>query len=341
MISFYHFFSKKAQSMKKLLLLSFFTFCNMTWCSEWAIIPIDVKREVTFYLDSFADCLSFARTCKEHYEHIPIEVIAQRNLPFLPDSEHTKTLVFFSKKFFPNISLNTKIDLHSEQYKKFADLIAVGSAKNNMTINLVLQRFGYQSSIFRILCAYQAKGTYNSNYYFYLAIIHKNMELLRILLLCEPDVINGLFEENESSLSLAIGKSCSKEMCQLLLQRAKHIINKQDSMGNTALHQTCKNNNYELAQLLIENGCNVNIKNSRHQTPLHIAAKNTEIAKLLISNGADISIVTPRSKKRVLDTLPQATKVLLLAYHENYLKRKQPDSQQDEIKESATKRRRQ
>jgi len=59
----------------------------------------------------------------------------------------------------------------------------------------------------------------------------------------------------------------------------------------TPLHITIKNNNKEIAELLIKYGADVNGKNNSYQSPLHFAAQynRKEIAELLMKNGADVN----------------------------------------------------
>ncbi|XP_043468706.1 alpha-latrocrustotoxin-Lt1a-like [Leptopilina heterotoma] len=69
------------------------------------------------------------------------------------------------------------------------------------------------------------------------------------------------------------------------------FIAKRDRDGNTLLHLAIENNETEVFNLLIEE-CNVNVKNIRHQTPLHYAAANNRIqfTKVLIENGAMVNV---------------------------------------------------
>jgi ankyrin repeat protein len=61
---------------------------------------------------------------------------------------------------------------------------------------------------------------------------------------------------------------------------------------NTLLHIAVEKRQKDIAEILIEKGVDVDIKNISKQTPLHIAAENNlyQMAALLIENGADINL---------------------------------------------------
>eukprot|EP00754_Rhynchopus_humris_P027979 Rhum_TRINITY_DN15123_c8_g1::Rhum_TRINITY_DN15123_c8_g1_i4::g.139405::m.139405 len=61
----------------------------------------------------------------------------------------------------------------------------------------------------------------------------------------------------------------------------------------TPLHIACREENIPLCTLLLDRGCDVNVKNSGEETPLHFAAKcsNTELATLLLDRGADVAAI--------------------------------------------------
>ena len=60
-----------------------------------------------------------------------------------------------------------------------------------------------------------------------------------------------------------------------------------------SLHRAAYGSHKEIAELLITNGVDVNVKNDAAETPLHLATTK-EIAELLIANGADVNATTNR-----------------------------------------------
>jgi hypothetical protein len=68
-------------------------------------------------------------------------------------------------------------------------------------------------------------------------------------------------------------------------------VNVKDNLnGWTPLHDAVMNGHIEIARLLLQNGAEVNAKDSDGYTPLHIAARNghVDFLHLLVENGADL-----------------------------------------------------
>eukprot|EP00948_MAST-09A_sp_MAST-9A-sp1_P001763 g1763.t1 len=70
-------------------------------------------------------------------------------------------------------------------------------------------------------------------------------------------------------------------------------IDTQDVNGNTLLHIACQNDHLDIAQILILNGCDLNLKNNTGQTALHFAKyyDYEDIFQLLIQAGANDTIL--------------------------------------------------
>ncbi len=64
-----------------------------------------------------------------------------------------------------------------------------------------------------------------------------------------------------------------------------------DSRNENYLHKACRNNYYEVADLFLKLGIDINAKNKYGDTPLHIAVqyKCTEVVEKLIVEGADVN----------------------------------------------------
>ena len=68
-----------------------------------------------------------------------------------------------------------------------------------------------------------------------------------------------------------------------------------DSKGNAALHRAVDNNDFGAVRYLLAQGANVNIRNDKYQTPLHLAVgflkKNVAIVDALIEGGAQVNAI--------------------------------------------------
>ena len=70
-------------------------------------------------------------------------------------------------------------------------------------------------------------------------------------------------------------------------------INSKFKEGNTVLHISVSNNKYNMCELLLDLGADIEAQNSKGRTPLHIAVLNNNkaLTDLLLSYDADINCV--------------------------------------------------
>ena len=90
------------------------------------------------------------------------------------------------------------------------------------------------------------------------------------------------------------------ETAQILLDNGANI-EAQDGCQQTLLHLASKTGRLELLQLLLDKGANCNAKECNKLTPLHFASREGffEITKLLLDKGADVN-EKPDSKETPL-----------------------------------------
>ena len=106
-----------------------------------------------------------------------------------------------------------------------------------------------------------------------------------------PELRNSFSADGFTPLGLASFFGQIDIVKLLLANDANPNIAANNQFKVAPIHSTCAISNYEIADLLIKNGADVNAKQMQGVTPLHSAAHNgqNELAKLLIENGADIN----------------------------------------------------
>jgi ankyrin repeat protein len=89
----------------------------------------------------------------------------------------------------------------------------------------------------------------------------------------------------------AAGARDLKKLSALLKDDPGLISSKEPDHGLTALHIAALKGYRDVAELLLANGANVNIKDNSGMTPLHIAAGfgNKDVVQLLLANKADLN----------------------------------------------------
>ncbi|XP_059176235.1 serine/threonine-protein phosphatase 6 regulatory ankyrin repeat subunit B-like [Physella acuta] len=105
--------------------------------------------------------------------------------------------------------------------------------------------------------------------------------------------INERYWEGQTMLMKAV-QTNKMHIVQFLFQKGVNI-HEVDGKGNTALHFAYGGKS-EIISLLLAAGAEVDVKNSEHQTPLHVAANasDTEMINLLIEAKADINCLDKR-----------------------------------------------
>jgi uncharacterized protein len=76
-----------------------------------------------------------------------------------------------------------------------------------------------------------------------------------------------------------------------MLEADPTLVHSKDKWEFTALHGVAGEEQYEMAEYLLNHGADPNAKNDEGITPLHLAAY-PEMAELLVRRGADINVRT-------------------------------------------------
>ncbi|CAL1539363.1 unnamed protein product, partial [Lymnaea stagnalis] len=110
--------------------------------------------------------------------------------------------------------------------------------------------------------------------------------IAKTLLAAEADV-NIRNKRGENALLIAAKSGCT-EMVKLLIQAGADPLSS-TNMGNTGLSLAA---NKDIAELFVQAGADVNLRNVHGQTPLHCAVKKskTDVFKLLLAHGANVNM---------------------------------------------------
>ncbi|KAJ6134378.1 hypothetical protein N7523_000700 [Penicillium sp. IBT 18751x] len=84
------------------------------------------------------------------------------------------------------------------------------------------------------------------------------------------DIVSQATRTGETALHLAV-QAHQPVMVRILLEHSTSSVNKQDWWGRTALHMACESNQYELVEMLVHAGAQLDIRDFEGQTLLHSA----------------------------------------------------------------------
>ena len=124
---------------------------------------------------------------------------------------------------------------------------------------------------------------------FFDAIRKGDLKKIKELLNKQPNLMQIVDERGSTPLLLATYYG-HLEVAKFILENGAEVDAK-DSSGNTALMGVCFKGYKEIAEVLVRSGANVNHVNSMGATSLIYAATFNQvgIAKILLENGADIN----------------------------------------------------
>lgn len=109
-----------------------------------------------------------------------------------------------------------------------------------------------------------------------------------------PGLVNSFSSDGFTLLGLASFFGQIEIVKLLLSKKSNPNLAANNQFKVAPIHSACAISNYEIADLLIKSGADVNVKQMQGVTALHSAAHNgqTKLAKLLIDSGADINATT-------------------------------------------------
>ncbi|KAI9667744.1 MAG: hypothetical protein M1821_000561 [Bathelium mastoideum] len=131
----------------------------------------------------------------------------------------------------------------------------------------------------------------------HLAAINSRIESIELLLARKADVSSRNFWNGNTPLHVAARAASRSEALKCLLKHGANIDAK-NSKGQTALHLAAQGTDAASVKLLLDYGANVNIKSNRGGYPLHSAAKraNPNMIQLLLAHGADTNAANEKGQ---------------------------------------------
>jgi ankyrin repeat protein len=129
---------------------------------------------------------------------------------------------------------------------------------------------------------------------FFEAVAIGELDAVQWQLSAESALLNSFSDDGFTALGLASFFG-HQQLVQYLLQAgADPNIAANNAIGVYPIHSACAVSNYAIAEILLENGANPNVKQQKDITPLHSAAHNgqLELARLLLKHGAALKALT-------------------------------------------------
>ena len=117
------------------------------------------------------------------------------------------------------------------------------------------------------------------------------------ILIQNPYLVNAIDDKKETILSYSL-KNNNIEIANLILTSPIIDLDYQDKEGNTYLHLAVNSQQEEIIKLLIEKGIFINKQNKNGNTALHLAygINDNSIINLLIKKGIDKNILNKENK---------------------------------------------
>jgi len=112
------------------------------------------------------------------------------------------------------------------------------------------------------------------------------------LIYAYPDAINDYADDGFTPLGLACYFGQHEIARYLVLKGAEVNLPSNNGFNVFPIHSAAAGNYTDIAKMLIDNGANVNVKQTAGVTPLHSAAHNgnLELIILLLEHGAEVNV---------------------------------------------------
>lgn len=127
------------------------------------------------------------------------------------------------------------------------------------------------------------------------AVLAKHTQAIAACLAVPDLSINARTLTGETALHLAVGLG-SVDICRQLLARRPNVDAQEIDMELGCIHMAIELGTVPVVNLLLDNGCSVDLQTAIGDTPLHIAIGNKRWAMVdtLLQHGADVNLVNIR-----------------------------------------------
>ena len=137
-----------------------------------------------------------------------------------------------------------------------------------------------------------------------------DVEAVSELLKSSPFLINKANEMNGTTLLFRSVLNNNYNITEMLLENGANP-NLQNCYGETSLHQAVENRSHKMINLLLDNKANPNIQQKDGETPMHIACVKGDykIVKLMLHYGANPRLKTYQNEMTALDYAIEMEKI--------------------------------
>lgn len=208
-------------------------------------------------------------------------------------------------EIIPNIIDEKNINLAMELFNKVED-INEQDENGDTILHNILKYSGQELLAIEILKYPSININIKNNYdesIFYIAACKATNKEIFLKILAKGANINEYSEDDDNSL-LHSAVNCTNESAILFFIKNGIDINRMNRSGATPLILLAEKEkwfNYDIAEILLENGANINLKNNDGNSALHYLVRDKiENVELLLKYDADVNIVNNDNETPIL-----------------------------------------
>ncbi|KAK1721216.1 ankyrin repeat-containing domain protein, partial [Colletotrichum acutatum] len=86
--------------------------------------------------------------------------------------------------------------------------------------------------------------------------------------------------------------------CQILIQKAEHLVNSKDLSWRTPLHDAASWGSLPIVEMLLRHDAHIDAQTRKGQTPLYLSILqgHSSVAELLVKKGASLQIINTNKR---------------------------------------------